>query len=216
MGFKELIQEEKKKDYYQSLKTTIDAEYQNYTVYPPKNEIFRALNLTRYENVKVVILGQDPYHEYRQANGLSFSVNKGVKIPPSLENIFIECHNDVGITIPDHGDLSAWAKQGVLLLNNVLTVRAHQAYSHSNLGWEILTENIIRYLNEREQPMVFILWGKYAKEKAKLIDSSRHLILMSSHPSPYSASYGFFGSRPFSKTNEFLIQHHQKPINWQL
>ncbi len=216
MTFRDIIEHEKKKQYYQELKKKIDNEYKMYTIYPPKKEIFRSLNLTSFNDVKVVIIGQDPYHEQGQANGLAFSVHPHIPIPSSLMNIYKECHQDVGCYIPNHGDLTDWAKQGVLLLNNVLTVRAHQANSHRGLGWEQLTLNIIRYLNQREKPLVFILWGKNAQEKIPYIDTSRHLIIKSSHPSPYSANYGFFGSRPFSKTNEFLIKHHMEPIDWQI
>lgn len=216
MDFKQFVQEEKNQPYYQELKAKIDEEYEHYTVYPPKKDIFRCMNLTKYEDVKVVILGQDPYHEPHQANGLAFSVYPGVKVPPSLVNIFKECHDDVGVTIPNHGDLTSWAKQGVLLLNNVLTVREHQANSHRLYGWETFTLNVIQFLNQRETPMVFILWGKNAIEKEKYIDTSKHLILKSVHPSPLSSYRGFFGSKPFSKTNDFLISKGLTPIDWQI
>lgn len=216
MNFKQIIEYEKQKPYYQQLKNKIDWEYQNYTVYPPRKDIFRSLNLTSYNQVKVVIVGQDPYHEPGQANGLCFSVHKDIPIPPSLVNIYQELHDDLGCSIPTHGDLTSWAKQGVLLLNNVLTVRAHQANSHRGYGWEQLTLNIIRYLNYREKPIVFILWGKNAQEKEKYIDRSKHLVIKSSHPSPFSANYGFFGSKPFSKANQFLIKNGMTPIDWQI
>lgn len=216
MNFKQIIEYEKQKPYYQQLKNKIDWEYQNYTVYPPRKDIFRSLNLTSYDQVKVVIVGQDPYHEPGQANGLCFSVHKDIPIPPSLVNIYQELHDDLGCSIPTHGDLTSWAKQGVLLLNNVLTVRAHQANSHRGYGWEQLTLNIIRYLNCREKPIVFILWGKNAQEKEKYIDQSKHLVIKSSHPSPFSANYGFFGSKPFSKANQFLIKNGMTPIDWQI
>lgn len=216
MTFREIIEHEKQKSYYQELKKKIDQEYATQTVYPPKQDIFRSLNLTSFDNVKVVIVGQDPYHEPGQANGLAFSVHSNIAVPPSLINIYKECHDDLGCYIPNHGDLTSWAKQGVLLLNNVLTVRAHQANSHRGLGWEQLTLNIIRYLNQREKPLVFILWGKNAQEKIQYIDASKHLIIKSSHPSPYSADYGFFGSKPFSKANAFLVQHQIEPIDWQI
>ena len=190
-------------------------EYEIKTIYPPKEQIFRALNLCDFDDVKVVILGQDPYHEPHQANGLAFSVTKDVRIPPSLVNIYKEIHDDLGLPIPNHGDLTYWAKQGVLLLNNVLTVERGKANSHKGLGWETFTLNIVRYLNEREKPLVFILWGKNAIEKKKYIDS-RHLVLTSVHPSPLSAYRGFFGSRPFSKTNEFLIKNGMTPIDWSI
>ena len=216
MTFREIIEHEKQKNYYQELKKKIDQEYATQTVYPPKQDIFRSLNLTSFDDVKVVIVGQDPYHEPGQANGLAFSVHSNITVPPSLVNIYKECHDDLGCYIPNHGDLTLWAKQGVLLLNNVLTVRAHQANSHRGLGWEQLTLNIIRYLNQREKPLVFILWGKNAQEKIQYIDTSKHLIIKSSHPSPYSADYGFFGSKPFSKANAFLVQHQIEPIDWQI
>lgn len=216
MTFREIIEHEKQKNYYQELKKKIDQEYATQTVYPPKQDIFRSLNLTSFDDVKVVIVGQDPYHEPGQANGLAFSVHANITVPPSLVNIYKECHDDLGCYIPNHGDLTNWAKQGVLLLNNVLTVRAHQANSHRGLGWEQLTLNIIRYLNQREKPLVFILWGKNAQEKIQYIDTSKHLIIKSSHPSPYSADYGFFGSKPFSKANAFLVQHQIEPIDWQI
>lgn len=216
MGFKEFVENEKEKSYFQELKEKVDLEYENHVVYPPKKDIFRCLNLTKYDDVKVVILGQDPYHEPSQANGLAFSVYPGVKVPPSLVNIFKECHDDVEIEIPNHGDLTEWAKQGVLLLNNVLTVREHQANSHRFFGWETFTLNTILYLNEREKPMVFILWGKNAIEKEKYIDQTKHLVLKSVHPSPLSCYRGFFGSKPFSKANEFLVANHIEPINWQI
>ena len=216
MGFKEFVEKEKEKSYFQELKEKVDLEYENHVVYPPKKDIFRCLNLTKYDDVKVVILGQDPYHEPSQANGLAFSVYPGVKVPPSLVNIFKECHDDVGIEIPNHGDLTEWAKQGVLLLNNVLTVREHQANSHRFFGWETFTLNTILYLNSREKPMVFILWGKNAIEKEKYIDQTKHLVLKSVHPSPLSCYRGFFGSKPFSKANEFLVANHIEPINWQI
>ncbi len=216
MDFKSFVENEKTKPYYHELKQKIEAEYDQYTIYPPRQLIFRCLNLTPYEDVKVVILGQDPYHEQGQANGLAFSVASGVDIPPSLANIYQECHDDVGIEIPRHGDLTAWARQGVLLLNNVLTVRAHQANSHRHYGWEHFTLHTILFLNARERPMVFILWGRNAMEKAQYIDQSRHLVLTSAHPSPLSAHRGFFGSRPFSKANAFLTAHGQTPVDWQI
>ena len=178
--------------------------------------IFEALELTPYEKVKVVILGQDPYHGANQAHGLSFPVQPGVKIPPSLNNIYKELQSDLGIKPVNHGNLVSWAKQGVLLLNTVLTVREGQAYSHRGQGWERLTDTIIEKLNEREQPVVFILWGKPAQEKMKMIDKSKHIILTSSHPSPLSAHRGFLGSKPFSKTNDALLALGEQPIDWQL
>ena len=186
------------------------------TIFPPRQNIFRALNLCDYEDVKVVILGQDPYHELHQANGLAFSVYPGVKIPPSLVNIYKELKDDVNTFIPNHGDLTKWAKQGVLLLNNVLTVEEGKANSHAGIGWEIFTLNIVKALNRREKPMVFILWGNNARSKKQYIDTSRHLVLESAHPSPLSAHRGFFGSKPFSKANDFLIKNNMTPIDWQI
>ena len=213
--FKTIVEIESQKEYYQKLHKIIDQEYQTKTIYPPKQQIFRALNLCDFDDVKVVILGQDPYHEPHQANGLAFSVTKDVRIPPSLVNIYKEIHDDLGLPIPNHGDLTYWAKQGVLLLNNVLTVEKGKANSHKGLGWETFTLNVVHYLNEREKPLVFILWGKNAIEKKKYIDS-RHLVLTSVHPSPLSAYRGFFGSRHFSKTNEFLIKNGMTPIDWSI
>ncbi len=213
--FKAIVEKEFEKDYYQQLHSYIEHEYQTKTIYPPQEQIFRALNLCDYDDVKVVILGQDPYHEPRQANGLAFSVTKDVPIPPSLQNIYKELYDDLGIIPPHHGDLTSWAKQGVLLLNNVLTVERGKANSHRGLGWETFTLNIVRYLNLREKPLVFILWGKNAIEKKKYIDS-RHLVLTSPHPSPLSAYRGFFGSKPFSKTNQFLMKNGIEPIDWSI
>lgn len=213
--FKTIVEKEFEKDYYKQLHSYIENEYQTKTIYPPKQQIFRALNLCDYDDVKVVILGQDPYHEPRQANGLAFSVTKDVPIPPSLQNIYKELYDDLGIEPASHGDLTAWAKQGVLLLNNVLTVERGKANSHRGLGWETFTLNIVRYLNLREKPMVFILWGRNAIEKKKYIDS-RHLVITSPHPSPLSAYRGFFGSKPFSNTNEFLIKNGIEPIDWRV
>ena len=169
-----------------------------------------------YEDIKVVIIGQDPYHELHQANGLAFSVNKGVRIPPSLVNIYKEAHNDVGIDIPNHGDLTAWAKQGVLLLNTVLTVEKGCANSHKGKGWEIFTDHIIEEMNKREKPVVFILWGRQAENKASMIDTNKHCVITSAHPSPLSAHRGFFGSKPFSRTNEFLVSQGIEPIDWRI
>lgn len=189
-------------------------EYENKTIYPPKNYIFNALKLTSFEDTKVVIVGQDPYHGENEAHGLSFSVQKGIKIPPSLQNIYKELESDLGIPSKDNGDLTEWAKQGVLLLNAVLTVEKDKAASHRNLGWELLTDYIIKVLNTKEEPVVYILWGNFAKEKAKLITNSKHYIITSPHPSPFSAYSGFFGSKPFSKANEFLKRNGMTPIDW--
>lgn len=189
-------------------------EYENKTIYPPKNYIFNALKLTSFADTKVVIVGQDPYHGENEAHGLSFSVQKGVRIPPSLQNIYKELESDLGIPPKDSGDLTEWAKQGVLLLNAVLTVEKDKAASHRNLGWELLTDYIIKVLNTKEEPVVYILWGNFAKEKAKLITNSKHYIITSPHPSPFSAYSGFFGSKPFSKANEFLKRNGMTPIDW--
>lgn len=189
-------------------------EYDTKEIYPPKDFIFNALKLTSYEKTKVVIVGQDPYHGKGEAHGLSFSVQKGIKIPPSLKNICKELNDDLGIPPKDNGDLTEWAKQGVLLLNAVLTVEKDKAASHRNLGWEPMTDYIIKLLNLKDEPVVFILWGNFAKEKAKLITNPHHYIIMSPHPSPFSAYSGFFGSKPFSKTNEFLIKNGLVPIDW--
>ena len=189
-------------------------EYDIKTIYPPKDYIFNALKLTNYENTKVVIVGQDPYHGENQAHGLSFSVQKGIKLPPSLQNIYKELESDLGIKPRLDGDLTGWAKQGVLLLNAVLTVEKDKAGSHRNLGWELLTDYIIKVLNKKDTSVVFILWGNFAKEKAKLITNPKHFIIISPHPSPFSAYSGFFGSKPFSKTNNYLIKNNLEPIDW--
>ena len=189
-------------------------EYDIKTIYPPKDYIFNALKLTSYKDTKVVIVGQDPYHGEHQAHGLSFSVQKGVKVPPSLQNIYKELYDDLGVSIRNDGDLTGWAKQGVLLLNAVLTVEKDKAASHRNWGWELLTDYIIKVLNMKEEPVVFILWGNFAKEKAKLITNPHHYIITSPHPSPFSAYSGFFGSRPFSKTNDYLVKNNFKGIDW--
>ena len=189
-------------------------EYDTKEIYPPKDFIFNAFKLTSYEKTKVVIVGQDPYHGKGEAHGLSFSVQKGIKIPPSLKNIYKELYDDLGVLPKDNGDLTGWALQGVLLLNSVLTVEKDKAASHRNLGWEPMTDYIIKLLNLKNEPVVFILWGNFAKEKAKLITNPHHYIVMSPHPSPFSAYSGFFGSKPFSKTNEFLIKNGLVPIDW--
>ena len=194
----------------------IENEYNTKTIYPPKDHIFNALKLTPYKNVKVVIVGQDPYHGEGEAMGLSFSVNKDIKIPPSLQNIYKELNDDLNIPIHQDGDLTKWAKEGVLLLNAVLTVEKDKPASHRNLGWEPLTDYIIKELNQKDEPVVFILWGNFAKEKAKYITNPNHYIITSPHPSPFSARSGFFGSKPFSKTNNYLIKKNIKPIDWDL
>ncbi|KAF1300781.1 MULTISPECIES: uracil-DNA glycosylase [Enterococcus] len=215
-SWQDILQSEFDRPYYRALHQFLKQEYQTQKIHPDMFHIFEALELTPYEKVKVVILGQDPYHGVNQAHGLSFSVQPGVKVPPSLQNIYKELQTDVGVKPVNHGYLTSWAKQGVLLLNTVLTVREGQAYSHRGQGWERLTDAIIQKLNEREQPIVFILWGRPAQEKEKMIDTSKHLIIKSPHPSPLSAHRGFFGSRPFSQTNEGLKKFGETPIDWQL
>lgn len=192
----------------------VEEEYNKKIIYPAKENIFASLKLTSFKDTKVVIVGQDPYHGEGEAHGLSFSVQKGVKVPPSLQNIYKELYDDLGIPPKSDGDLTNWAKNGVLLLNAVLTVVKDTPASHRNLGWERLTDYIIKVLNEKEEPVVFILWGNFAKEKAKYITNPHHLIITSPHPSPFSARYGFFGSKPFSKTNNFLKQNNMEEIDW--
>ena len=211
-----VLREEFKKEYYLKLREFLKQEYGQGTVYPDPDNIFNALKLTSYDDAKAVIIGQDPYHEPGQAQGLSFSVPRGMKQPPSLVNIFKEMQADLGIRPPDHGCLEGWAREGVLLLNAVLTVREHQANSHRGKGWENFTDSIIEALNNRQKPLVFILWGNNAKAKAKLITSLRHHIITGAHPSPLSAHNGFWGGRYFSGTNEFLEEQGIEPINWKL
>ena len=203
--WKELLEDEFSKDYYQTLRQFLIEEYKTKKIYPDKYDIFNALHFTPYKDIKVVILGQDPYHGPGQAHGLSFSVNPGVKTPPSLLNIYKELNSDLGCYIPNNGYLKKWADQGVLLLNTSLTVRAGEANSHKNIGWQVFTDKIISLVNEKDDPVVFLLWGNNAIKKKELITNKRHLILTSVHPSPLSASRGFFGSKPFSKINNFLI-----------
>ncbi|WP_334076227.1 uracil-DNA glycosylase [Paenibacillus sp. A14] len=212
----EVLQEETQKSYFQELRYALAREYKLHTVYPPKELLFSALKLTPYERTRVVILGQDPYHGPGQAHGLSFSVMPGVRIPPSLQNIYKELESDLGIPAPNHGYLLHWAEQGVLMLNAVLTVREGQPNSHKGLGWERFTDAIMMKLNERNEPLVFILWGSYAQQKGAFIDRRRHKVIRSPHPSPLSAHRGFLGSRPFSQTNEFLKEHGLGPIDWTL
>ncbi|NBJ70311.1 MULTISPECIES: uracil-DNA glycosylase [Clostridia] len=211
-----LLKEEFHKPYYLQLREFLKQEYTSYTIYPNMNDIFNALHYTSFEDVKVVILGQDPYHGPNQAHGLSFSVKKGVALPPSLKNIFTEMQQDLGHPIPTHGSLESWAKQGVLLLNNVLTVRKGQAHSHRGMGWEQFTDRVIQLLNYKNDPVVYILWGGAAQKKQALIDTNKHYIIKSPHPSPLSAYRGFFGSKPFSKTNKLLKQLDRHPIDWRI
>ncbi|MCR4605133.1 MAG: uracil-DNA glycosylase [Eubacterium sp.] len=204
------------KEYYSALFSFVNNEYKTKTIYPPKNEVFAAFNHTPLSEVKAVIVGQDPYHGPGQAEGLCFSVKKGIAIPPSLVNIYKELHDDIGCDIPNHGSLTSWADQGVLLLNSLLTVRAHNAMSHSGHGWEEFTDAVIDILNKEDRPIVFILWGSPAQKKARKLNNPKHLILKSPHPSPLSAYRGFFGSKPFSKANEFLISNGVEPIDWSI
>ena len=212
----ELLKEEFEKEYYLKLRQFLKQEYSTQTIFPHMNNIFNALKYTAYEDVKAVIIGQDPYHGEGQAHGLCFSVQKGVVPPPSLKNMFKELNSDLGIPEPIHGELTSWAKQGVLLLNTVLTVRKGIANSHKGMGWEIFTDRVIELLNERKKPIVFLLWGSPAKAKAKLITNPNHYILSTVHPSPLSAYNGFFGCKHFSKTNEILKSIGSPEINWSL
>ena len=212
----EALKDEFKKDYYKQLFEKVNEEYRTRLIFPPANDIFNAFHLTPLKDVKVVILGQDPYHGNNQAHGLCFSVKPEVEIPPSLVNIYKELQDDLGCTIPGHGYLVKWAKQGVLMLNTVLTVRAHQANSHRGIGWEEFTDAAIRVLNTQDRPIVFILWGRPAQMKKAMLNNPKHLILEARHPSPLSSYRGFFGSRPFSKTNQFLEANGVEPIDWQI
>lgn len=210
------LEGEFQKPYYQHLRGILLDEYQKRVIYPDQKDIFNALHLTSYNDTKVVMLGQDPYHGPGQAHGLSFSVKPGVAAPPSLKNIYKELQEDVGCSIPNNGYLVEWAKQGILLLNTVLTVRAGTPNSHKGLGWEIFTDKVIETLNQRETPVVFILWGKFAQQKQELITSPQHFIIKSPHPSPFSANRGFFGSKPFSHTNTILRELGMQEIDWQI
>ena len=211
-----ILEEEFKKEYFYNLLNNVNKVYRDKTVFPKKEQVFNAFRYTPYNNLKVVILGQDPYHGVGEAEGLSFSVPLGIRKPPSLVNIFKELNDDLGISIPEGGSLHQWAKEGVLLLNAVLTVIKDSPASMRNMGWETFTDNVIKLINEKETPVVFILWGAFARSKKKLITNSRHLVIESAHPSPLSAYNGFFGSKPFSKTNNFLIKNNIKPINWEI
>lgn len=212
--WQEALKDEFQKDYYKKLYVKVREEYQTQVIFPPAEDIFNAFHYTPLDEVKVVIFGQDPYHNVGQAHGLCFSVKKGVDIPPSLVNIYKELQEDIGCDIPNHGDLTAWAKQGVLMMNTVLTVRAHQANSHQGIGWEEFTNAAIRVLNEQDRPIVFILWGRPAQMKRRMLTNPKHLILEAPHPSPLSSYRGFFGSKPFSKTNAFLKANGVKGIDW--
>ena len=212
-SWKPVLQSEFEQPYFKELSDFLADAYASKTIYPPKQQVFSAFT-TNLDDIKVVIIGQDPYHGPRQANGLAFSVHKGIQLPPSLRNIFTEVHNDTGAPIPADGDLTRWAKQGVMLLNNTLTVEAHMAGSHRGKGWEVFTEHIIRHLNNSRPHLVFILWGRDARSKKSMIDQSKHYIIESAHPSPLSAHNGFFGSRPFSKCNEQLNKWGYTTIEW--
>lgn len=212
----EHLKEEYMKPYYKKLYQTVTAEYAAKSVFPPADDIFNAFHLTPLSKVKVVILGQDPYHNVGQAHGLSFSVKPGVQTPPSLVNIYQELHDDLGCYIPNNGYLTKWAEQGVLLLNTVLTVQAHKANSHKDIGWEEFTDAAIRILNEQDRPIVYLLWGRNAQNKKWMLTNPKHLVLEAPHPSPFSASRGFFGCRHFSRTNEFLTEHGIEPVDWQI
>ena len=214
MEWKDFLNKEKELDYYKSLHEKVMEEYQKYTVYPPYHLIYNAFKLTPFDQVKVVIVGQDPYHEFNQATGLAFSVNKGVALPPSLQNIYKELENEYNVKINQDGDLSYLAKQGVLLLNRTLTVREHEANSHQSFGYDILLNHVIEALNKDDKPKVFILWGSFARSLKSMITNPNHLILESSHPSPLSAYRGFFGNNHFIKTNEFLKSHNLEEIHW--
>ncbi len=217
LTWKKTLADEKHKPYFQAILDYLKKQYQQgKVIYPPKDEIFNALKMTPFDQVKVVIIGQDPYHGPNQAHGLCFSVKPGIKPPPSLVNIYKELHEDTGFIIPEHGNLDAWAKQGVLLLNATLTVQAHQPQSHAKIGWQQFTDHVIEVLNQHPQPIVYLLWGSYAQSKRQLIDTSKHHILVAPHPSPLSAHRGFLGCRHFSKTNQLLAEMNRDTINWQL
>lgn len=212
----EALQDEFKKEYYRELFLKVREEYRTRQVFPPPEDLFNAFHYTPLSHIKAVILGQDPYHNVGQAHGLCFSVRKGVAVPPSLVNIYKELEDDLGIPPASHGCLTSWARQGVLMLNTVLTVRAHQANSHRDMGWEQFTDAVIRKVNEQDRPIVFILWGTPAQRKKKMLTNPRHLILEAPHPSPLAAYRGFFGSRPFSRVNRFLIENGVSPIDWKV
>ncbi len=215
-SWQQKLKQEFSKEYFLNLKKFLIEEKQKHIIFPKESEIFSAFNLCSFDKVKLVILGQDPYHGQAQAHGLCFSVPKGIKTPPSLVNIFKELKQDINFQIPNHGNLEAWAKQGVFLLNATLTVRANTAGSHQNKGWEIFTDNLIQILNQEKSNLVFLLWGKYAAAKEKLIDQNKHLVLKAAHPSPLSAYKGFFGCKHFSQANKYLEKHKIEPINWKL
>ncbi len=210
------LQQEWKQDYFVDLSRFVHEAYENRVIYPPKQQVFSAFEACDFKDIKVVILGQDPYHQRGQAHGMCFSVNPGIAIPPSLQNIYKELQSDCGCYVPNNGYLMPWAKQGVFLLNTILTVEDSHPLSHKNRGWEIFTDHVIQKINEKEDPVVFLLWGRNARDKKGMIDQSRHLVLEASHPSPLSAYHGFFGCRHFSNANRFLMDHHKEPIDWQI
>lgn len=213
-GWQEFIDSEVSQDYFQNLKKFLIEEYNNKRIYPSKKDLFRCFDLTDFDDVEVVILGQDPYHQVNQAHGLCFSVNKGIKIPPSLVNIYKEIHEDIGCSIPAHGDLTKWAKEGVLLLNTIMSVEDSKPMAHANKGWEIFTDRVIKKLNDDDKPKVFMLWGAPSRKKKVLITNTKHLVLETVHPSPLSAYNGYFGCKHFSKANEFLKSNGRKIIDW--
>jgi uracil-DNA glycosylase len=213
-SWKKVLADEFEKPYFKALTDFVRQEYKTRTVYPEGKNIFNAFNLCPFDNVKVVIIGQDPYHEPRQAHGLCFSVQDGVQFPPSLQNIFKEIESDTGTPVPQSGNLERWARQGVFLLNSILTVRAHEAASHAGKGWEWFTDRVIQEISDKKEHVVFMLWGNYAKVKGRVIDTSKHLILNTVHPSPLSVYRGFFGCKHFSKANGFLTEHGMKPVEW--
>lgn len=216
MNWETFFMQEEKEEYYPKLMAFLDNAYHTKTIYPPKEDLFSVFSWCPYEDVKVVILGQDPYHQPNQAHGLAFSVRKGVKIPPSLKNIYKELKNDVGVDAPSHGYLVDWAKQGVFMMNAIMSVEAGKAGSHRKKGWESFSDHVIQALNAHELPIVFVLWGNWAQEKETLITNPKHIILKAPHPSPLSAYQGFFDTKPFSKINDFLIAQGRHPINWEL
>ena len=211
-----ILQEEYQQEYFKNIVDFINKEYREKTIFPPKSRILRALNLTDYNDVKVVILGQDPYHGDHEANGLAFAVSNGIKLPPSLQNIYKELYDDLKIPIANVGNLECWAKEGVLLLNAVLTVEKDKAASHKDVGWQNFTDAIIKKINDKDTPVVFILWGNFARSKKAYITNPKHYIIESTHPSPFSAHHGFFGSKPFSKVNNFLKKNNIKEIDWRV
>ena len=215
-NWKDFFEAEEKEPYYNTLMNFLQDEYENKTIYPPKEELFTCFTASPYEDVKVVILGQDPYHQPNQAHGLCFSVRKGVKLPPSLKNIYKELKSDLDIDMPSHGYLMDWARQGVFMMNAVMSVEAGKAGSHQKKGWEQFSDHVIQKLNESEKGIVFILWGNWAQKNTTLITNPKHRIICSAHPSPLSAYHGFFGSRPFSKTNAYLVEMGRTPINWKI